>query len=217
MKFERFVTGHNFRRADLAHSDNRALDPVGCSLRRHPRLRPISTSSCYSQETMTALASFPGYSGQALEELLALDGQFETWTLVAAVEQGLSQRFGYGDSADLTAAERAVLAVLALEREVMNGGYSQFFTNSSVEFAPMVVEALKQIGCPKTADLTSKAIETLQLAELTAETIKESAQTPDEVRDKLLDEYDQEFFKYEERPDLKLFAYIRENHGAIRL
>jgi hypothetical protein len=33
----------------------------------------------------------------------------------------------------------------ALEREVNNGGYSQFFTNSSKEFAPRVAEALEVI------------------------------------------------------------------------
>lgn len=166
---------------------------------------------------MTKLEHFPGYSGQTIEQLLALDGQFETWTLVAAVEQRLCIKFGYGDSASLTVPERVVLAVLALEREVMNGGYSQFFTNSSVEFAPMIVDALRQIGCPVTADLTKHAIESIEVKEPTAEAIKAAAQTPNDKRDKLLHEYDQVFFKYEERPDLKLFAYIRENKDAIRL
>jgi len=166
---------------------------------------------------MSKLPSFPGYSGQTIDQLLALEGQFETWTIAAAIEQRLCDKFGSGDSAKLTAQERIVLAVLALEREVMNGGYFQFFTNSSVEFAPMIVDALKQIGCPKTADLTKKAIETLHLNATTAEAVKTAAETPNEERDKFLDEYDQAFFKYEERPDLKLFSYIRENKDDIRL
>jgi hypothetical protein len=164
-----------------------------------------------------ALRNFPGYSGQTIEELLALDGEFEPWTLVAAIEQRLGIKFGYGDSASLTVPERFLLAVLALEREVMNGGYSQFFTNSSVEFAPVIVEALGKIDCPKAADLTQRAIEALHAPALTAEAIEAAAQAPNDVRDQLLDEFDQVFFRYEERLDLRLFSSIREHKDSIRL
>ena len=62
------------------------------------------------------------------------------------------------DLASLTGVERAVLAVEALEREVNNGGYAQFFSNSSSEFSPYIVAALNQIGCPVTATTTQDAI-----------------------------------------------------------
>jgi hypothetical protein len=65
---------------------------------------------------------------QTLAQLLDLDDKFETWTVVAAIEDALLQKHGYEDTTNLTDSERNVLAVLALEREVMNGGYSLFFT-----------------------------------------------------------------------------------------
>jgi len=44
---------------------------------------------------------------------------------------------------------------------VNNGGYDQFFTNSSREFASTIVDSLQHIGCKKTADITQKAIKAL--------------------------------------------------------
>ena len=49
------------------------------------------------------------------------------------------------------------------------------------------------------------------------QTIETAAQAPKDVRDQLLDEFDQVFFKYEERLDLKLFSYIREHKNSIRI
>jgi Domain of unknown function (DUF4375) len=166
---------------------------------------------------VSVLKSFPGYGGQTTQQLIALEGEFEPWTLVAAIEQGLCKKFGYGDSAELTAPERNVLAVLSLEREVMNGGYSQFFGNSSVEFVCIIVEALVEIGCPNTADLTKRAIDTLHLEVLTPTAAEAAAAQSNLQRDEVLDDYDQVFFKYEERPDLKLFSYISANLNSIRL
>ena len=54
--------------------------------------------------------------------------------------------------------EIIVLAVEALEREVNNGGYSQFFVNSSREFTPIIVHALLRIDCIKTVEITKDAI-----------------------------------------------------------
>ncbi len=62
--------------------------------------------------------------------------------------------------------ERIVFAVEALEREVNNGGYCQFFGNSSREFAPSIADALLRIGCPGTARITRKAIEAVGVSGL---------------------------------------------------
>jgi len=49
----------------------------------------------------------------------------------------------------------------ALEREVNNGGYSQFFTDSSGEFAPVMVDCLKRIDCPIVAGITAEALKAI--------------------------------------------------------
>jgi hypothetical protein len=63
--------------------------------------------------------------------------------------------FGRTGQRALSQEERTVLAVRALDREVNNGGYYQFFCNSSKQFAPEIVQSL---FCRRTARITQRAI-----------------------------------------------------------
>ncbi len=87
-------------------------------------------------------AFLESYDGQSTDELIALESSHRVDSLVLAFEQALLTK-DYP-----TAEEQVVLAVEALEREVNNGGYSQFFVNSSREYSSLVVEALEAIDCP---------------------------------------------------------------------
>ena len=58
---------------------------------------------------------------------------------------------------ELSESEHVILVVEAMEREVNNGGFEQFFVSSSVEHAPTLVPALEQIGAPKTAEIADRA------------------------------------------------------------
>src|ERR1700693_2512072 len=55
-------------------------------------------------------------------------------------------------------AQKVFSAIWALESEVNNGGFSQYFLNDSRESASFIVEALETIGAPKTADICRRAI-----------------------------------------------------------
>jgi len=77
-----------------------------------------------------------GYGGQAIAQLIAMKDSHRVDSLVLAVEQAL----GGKRAEDLSEPERVVLAVEAMEREVNNGGYEQFFFNSSREFTGLLVE-----------------------------------------------------------------------------
>ena len=112
------------------------------------------------------------YSGESAEQLLSLEGQYRTEALVLAFEQAINQKAEREGMPSLTDEERIVLAVEALEREVNNGGYDQFFVNSSREFVPTIVGALQRIGCKKTATITQRAIKALGTSDLTVEAIE---------------------------------------------
>lgn len=58
----------------------------------------------------------------------------------------------------LSAAERVAYCVDALEREVANGGFEQFFTNSSGDTATETHAALVKIGAAQAASLLQTAI-----------------------------------------------------------
>ena len=52
---------------------------------------------------------------------------------------------------------QAIYMIWALEAEVNNGGYNQFYFNSSGQFYKHLPEALRLVGAKKFADLTEKA------------------------------------------------------------
>ena len=135
------------------------------------------------------------YGGQTTEQLIALDKRYRIDSLVLAFEQGIQQAAG---KRPLTQEENYVLAVEALEREVNNGGYSQFFSNSSNEWADTVVAALRAIGCPNTADISAKAV----------------ANREDE---KALSECDDRYYANDEPIADRLFDWIKRNRAQIKL
>jgi hypothetical protein len=158
-----------------------------------------------------------GYSGQSTDELIALDGVFRTDSIVLAFEQAISSKAARIGDQNLTAPERVVLAVEALEREVNSDGYSGLFTTAS-EQVPYLVSALTAIGSDAVADLTRSAIAVLKIdGVLTPEAVESAMERDDEDRDDRLNEFDQAY--YETAGDLAgpLLSFIRANHDQIVL
>lgn len=101
-----------------------------------------------------------------------------------------------------------------LEAEVNNGGYNQYFWNSSGEFALEAVEGFEAIGAEKNAILLKNAIN-IAIKELpqmkkfrdegTLQAFSES------YKHTALNDLDDVFFKYEENLSNLRIKYIREN------
>ena len=89
---------------------------------------------------MRKLDWLDGYNGQSIEELIALERTHRTDSLVIALEQAMDQKAARLGEESLTEEERFILAIEALEHEVNNGGYGQFFVNSSREYTPVIAE-----------------------------------------------------------------------------
>ena len=98
-----------------------------------------------------------GYSGQSVDQLIAMAADHRIDSIVLAFESALMQRADLADLSAFNEAELTILAVEAMEREVNNGGYHQFFLNTP-EYAPHLVAASQRIGCPQTATISAKAI-----------------------------------------------------------
>lgn len=146
---------------------------------------------------------FSAYAGQTTDELLALETRYRIDSLVQAFETAIALE---ADQAKLSREETWILAIEALEREVNNGGYDQFFLNSSSKFDAIIVEALLGIGCPLTAAITREAIALHQRAEL----------DDDAVLDALC-ACDERYYAACEPIDDRLFAWIKQNRSAIRI
>jgi hypothetical protein len=158
------------------------------------------------------------YSRQTVDELLALAGEYRIDSLVCAFEQAILQKEDRVGGENLAEEERIILGVEALEREVNDGGYDQFFINSSGQYAPMIVGWLFRIGCPKTAEITRDAIEALNIEDLSSQTRQTFAialTTEDEERAQKLRECDNRYYASGEDIADQLFPFIKANRHTI--
>jgi hypothetical protein len=166
---------------------------------------------------MADLKWLDNYTGQTIEELLALDSEYRVESLLVALEQALNQKAAEEGEQDLSDEERVVLAVEALEREVNNGGFSQFFTDSSGQYAAIIVNSLLHIGCPETANITSGAINALGIQNFSPEALEAAFESEDEERDEQLDECDGLYSGSGEDIAGQLFEFVRSHQDAIQL
>lgn len=154
-------------------------------------------------------------SGRTVEELLAMANGKEI-DFLYAIELAIEQKAIRMGEQSLSEEERIVLAIEGLEREVNNGGYSQFFTNSSGEFAPIIVESLLRIGCLENAKIAQRAIEALGVQDLSPDSLQTVFESEDDARDELLNECDQTYYSSGmENIGGKLIEFIKANKDAI--
>ncbi len=127
--------------------------------------------------------------------------------------------FGKEDFASQSLPQKVFSAIWEVESEVNNGGFSQYFLNSSAESASFVVEALETVGAPETADICKRAIDTAFPGGLpqSVEAIRSAAAFfPDEVL-AALEPLDQEFFSYPHDLTGLLFAYVSQDPDEFGL
>jgi Domain of unknown function (DUF4375) len=165
---------------------------------------------------MNELKWFDAYSGQTIEQLLSLEGKYQTDSLVVAIEHAIGKKAARQGNKSLTAQERTVLAIEAFEREVNNGGYSQYFENAH-EFAPTIVESLVRINCPKTAEISREAIHALNLPALDSAAINTAMISQSATRDDILHQCDEAYHETGEDIGGQLFSFIKANKSRINL
>lgn len=113
------------------------------------------------------------YNKQTTGELLDCAETNRIDSLLCSFELGIQAKEASG--VELTSEEHLVLAVSALQREVNNGGFHQFFMNSSCKYAPSIVDCLNRIGAQEAAELAAESIGLLKLSQVTAEAANEAA------------------------------------------
>ena len=100
-----------------------------------------------------------------------------------------------------------------LEREINNGGFNQYFLNSSGDFAHKTVKSLQTISAKKTADILQRAIDQFPnsiVPEDRAER-QEILEQIQETADIVWEELDQKFFNYEDDLNTLNIEFVRKN------
>lgn len=138
-------------------------------------------------------------------------------SLVLALEDVLWQKRDREGDQNLSDEEFVVLSVEALEREVNNGGYNQFFFNPSNEFAKRIIADLERIGCRATARITAQAIAVLELDSLDPDVLRERAADADDRLDEALGDLDNAYYAEAEDIEGKLFAFARQNKESFSI
>ena len=110
---------------------------------------------------------------------------------------------------------QAIYMIWSLEAEVNNGGYNQFYFNSSRQFYKHLPDALRLVGATKFADLTKRANETFEkenpkITQHQDGTIEGFSKSYD---DNPLNKYDDEFYDLYKTENLQQIQvdYIRKN------
>ena len=120
----------------------------------------------------------------------------------------------YGDSLDkLTKAQKIFYYNQCLEREVNNGGFNQYFYNSSGDYSNETVEALKAIGAIKTSSILQRAINQFPngiVPKDRDERISLLQQIENKANEKC-DKLDQEFYNYEDNLNELNIEFIKKN------
>jgi hypothetical protein len=166
---------------------------------------------------MTEKPFLSEYAGETIETLIAMESDYRIDSLIIALEMALSQKAARLGDAALSNAEKVVLAVEALEREVNNGGYDQFFFNSSNDYVGRIVSDLESIGCVETAKLTARAIDALGLTDINPTTVGNRVNENDEALSDVLTECDTTYYALTESIEEKLFAFVKDNQGEFSI
>ena len=142
----------------------------------------------------------------------------DTNDFVVAMMEYLDNKTNYGeDLSALSKAERIFYVTQTLEMEVNNGGFSQFFRNSSGDFSGELVDAFTTIGANTTAAICKKAISAFG-RDIPADRDEREEmldETETEELDKILEECDSAFLNYEDNLNDLNYNYVMNNKESF--
>lgn len=135
-------------------------------------------------------------------------------TAIIELDAKLNELSDYGKKIErLTESQRTVLFVENLEREINNGGFNQFFFNSSGDFTHETVTALKTVKAYKTADILLKSISAWPNQNVPKDRVKRQGmlQQIEGKGNPIWNECNEQFYKYPDNLVTLLFEFIKSN------
>jgi hypothetical protein len=153
------------------------------------------------------------FSGKVKKILKELSGE----KAIIAIDNLLSPIF-YSKPEKLSEEERNIIYIEELEREVNNGGFSQFFFNSSGDYTEELIQALKAVGSINFCKLVESAkaeFPNSYVPKIRGER-QEILGSIEEKANPVWDGLNTEFYKYEEDIYTLMLSYISKNIRKFR-
>ena len=153
-------------------------------------------------------------SGDKKLDLEKLLSSVDINNIIIELDNYICELCAWGDNLDkLTEEQKNFYFNQNLEREINNGGFNQYFLNSSGDFAHPTVESLKIIGAHKTAELLQQAID--QFPDSTVPSNRkmrlELFTQIEKKADPVWQELDKMFFAYDDNLNALNINYVRQN------
>lgn len=124
----------------------------------------------------------------------------------------------WGDNLDgLTQPQRNFFFNQNLEREINNGGFNQYFYNSSGDYAHETLTSLQAIGANKTADILRQAIDQFPNS-IVPKDRQERQNVLGQIEAKANEEWehlDQKFYAYEDDLNELNLQYVKQNRASF--
>lgn len=151
-------------------------------------------------------------------DIVALLSSPDTNNAIIEIDNYVCKLCSYGNNLDrLTEPQKNFYFNQNLEREINNGGFNQYFYNSSGDFAHETIVSLQTIGANKTADILQQAIDQFPNSAVPKDRAKrqEVLEQIEEQADKVWEQLDQTFNKCEDNLyDLNI-EYIKQNRSSF--
>lgn len=142
-----------------------------------------------------------------VKELLKTKEELE---LLFAVGDEIHKKYFEAGFKALTESEQVIFCMMGIEREVNNGGFDQFFFNSSGEYKIETLDSLRRIGASYTASLLEEAIRIVEDPNPPGEKEDEDDDYTD-IQSERLNDLDDKFYEYKENLLELQLKFIKEN------
>ncbi len=165
--------------------------------------------------TAKSESQFPGMR-LPIDQILALKNQTE---MIIELSYGIYDKIHKKGFDSLSHPEKVLHHIYWLESEVNNGGFDQFFINSSGDYALDTPTALDDIGAHNTANLMKRAIDMFPNGSPSRDRkqrVEQLDSMDESIRD-MIGELDAEFYEYRDPLEELQGKYMVANKDQIKV
>lgn len=174
-----------------------------------PASKPEGLESTNMQSKKNGENKMKNYAKEILESIRNGDGDF------VQILEIIQEKCSYGENLEkLTNGEKTIFLISEVEGEVNNGGFDQYFYNSSGANAKEAITAFGDIGAKFTASLLANAKDIYKNG-ITNDGRNEPEVDLTEDQTKKLNELDNKFYEYNDKLGDLQIKYITNHIGEF--